>query len=266
MGSTKFQITTLILENPDIEAKLLKREVPQHTIDIPSYDIGKYPITNSQFSQFVKATEYITTAEKMGSGFVFTPAFTEVAGADWKHPQGPDSLIEDKQNHPVVQVSWFDALQYCYWLTRSTGRKFRLPTEAEWEKAARGTDGRIFPWGNEWLPENCNAEYTIMDTTAVDAYSPKGDSPFRCSDMCGNTFDWTSTNIGTPNPWPAVFNYPYTPKDRRERIMDRTSRRVGRGGSYTRSFLYCRCPFRFADNPYDRYSAQGFRVVGEDDE
>ncbi|MCL4389858.1 MAG: formylglycine-generating enzyme family protein, partial [Patescibacteria group bacterium] len=171
-----------------------------------------------------------------------------------------DSSIKEKDNHPVVQVSWFDAIEYCKWLSAKTNKNYRLPTEVEWEKAARGTDGRIFPWGNTWNPEICNVEYRFKGTTPVGKFSPASDSPYGCVDMCGNVFQWTSTTIGSTDPWPAKYTYPYNPNDGRENL-EGTTRRVGRGGSYSRGEVYCRSAFRFADLPTDRYSAQGFRIA-----
>lgn len=260
MGSTKEQITGLSKRFPDLEIKLLEREIPQHKPYLKEFKMGKYPITNKEFGVFVDDAKYITSAEKEGSGFVFNPNFTVIKNASWKHPFGPDSSIKNKKNHPVVQVSWYDAIDFCIWLSLKTKKKYRLPTEAEWEKAARGTDGRIFPWGNKWNSSFCNAEYRIKDTTPVDMFSSKSDSPYGCSNMCGNVFEWTSTTIGNENPWPAKYKYPYIANDGRENLRLKT-RRVSRGGSYSRSEVYCRTAFRFADPPSDRYSAQGFRVA-----
>ncbi len=116
--------------------------------------------------------------------------------------------------------------------------------------------------GNDWNPKICNVEYRTKDTTPVDKFSPKSDSPYGCADMCGNVFEWTSTTIGSLKPWPAKYKYPYDPSDGRENMSLKT-RRVGRGGSYSRNEIYCRTAFRFADPATDRYSAQGFRVVLE---
>ncbi len=262
MGSTSEEIRKLLKRFPEIEKQLLERETPQHKVCLPEYFIGKYPVTNKEYAEFIKETGHKTTAEKEGSGFVFVPDFKEVKGANWQHPFGPKSNIKNKANHPVIQVSWYDANEYCQWLSTKTGKKFRLPTEAEWEKAARGTDKRIFPWGNDWDPNICNVEYKIKDTTPVGQFSPSSDSPYGCADMGGNVFEWTSTTIGSLQPWPANYKYPYKSDDGREDPVPKT-RRVGRGGSYSRGEVCCRTAFRFADPPTDRYSAQGFRLVLE---
>ncbi len=262
MGSTKEQINDLLKRFPETDERLLERELPQHKVFLKEYHIGKTPVTNREFSAFIQETGYITTTEKEGTGIVFTPGFNEIKGADWKHPQGPDSNIKNRDDHPVVQVSWYDAIEYCNWLSGKTKKNYRLPIEAEWEKAARGTDARIFPWGNNWNPEICNTGYRIKDTTLVGRFSPDSDSVYGCVDMCGNVFEWTSTTIGSIEPWPARFKYPYDPKDGRENLVV-NARRVGRGGSYSRGEIFCRAAFRFADPPDDRYSSQGFRIVLE---
>ncbi len=262
IGSTREKIEKLLKRFHKIEKELLEREIPQHKVYLPKYFIGKYPVTNKEFAVFVKETGYKTTAEEQGSGFVFAPEFKKVKGANWQHPFGPKSNINNKANHPVVQVSWYDATEYCKWLSLKTNKKYRLPTEAEWEKAARGTDKRTFPWGNNWKPKICNVEYRIKNTTPVGKFSPASDSPYGCADMCGNVFEWTSTTIGSVKPWPSKYKYPYNSNDGRENPTLKT-RRVGRGGSYSRGEAFCRTAFRFADLPTDRYSAQGFRVALE---
>ncbi len=260
MGSTRAEVEELIRRYPDTDRRLFERELPQHTVHLPTYRIGKAPVTNTQFAAFVEATGYKTTAEKEGWGFHWPDKIAEVEGADWQHPAGPSSQIDDKMDHPVVQVSWHDAVAYCAWLAEITGKPYRLPTEAEWEKAARGTDGRRWPWGGEWHPESCNCERRVGDTTPVGKYSPDGDSPFGCVDMVGNVWEWTSTTIGSEDPWPSRFVYPYEPDDGRE-DMSLPTRRVGRGGSWTNDQRNSRCAFRFADPPSERYSNEGYRVA-----
>ena len=261
LGSTAEEIKQIEKEFPDFETKLLEREIPQHKVFLDTFSISKYSITNFEFEKFIEETKYITTAEKEGKGFVFDPKFKVVEGAFWKCPLGPESNLMNKERHPVVQVSWFDAIAYCRWLSVKTKHIYRLPTEAEWEKAARGTDKRIFPWGNKWEPTFCNSDYRFEGTTPVDYFEKNNIGPYGCVDMGGNVFEWTSTSIGNTEPWPAKYIYPYNQDDGREDLGSET-RRVSRGGSYSRSWIYCRNTFRFADMPSDRYSAQGFRVVG----
>jgi formylglycine-generating enzyme required for sulfatase activity len=141
---------------------------PAHPVDVPAFQIDKFEVTNSDFKAFVDATGYKTDAEKTGD-------------KPWS------AYAEGKDNNPVVKVSWNDASAFCKWAGE------RLPTEAEWEKAARGTDGRTYPWGNAWDPKKVNGKDSgIRGTTVVGSY-PEGASPFGVEDMGGNVWEWTSS-------------------------------------------------------------------------
>ena len=125
------------------DAQACDDELPQHKLHLPAFRIARVPVTVAQFAAFVQATGYRTTAEEQGSALVYTGSkWEDVKGANWSHPRGPTSDVRQKQDHPVTCVSWSDAQAFCQWAG------VRLPTEAEWEKAARGADGRIYPWGN----------------------------------------------------------------------------------------------------------------------
>ncbi|HID61327.1 MAG TPA: formylglycine-generating enzyme family protein [Anaerolineae bacterium] len=143
-------------------------EAPAHEVDLPSFEIDQFEVTNANFAQFVEATGYQTDAEKEGRS------------KSWR------DAAEGKDNHPVVYVSWNDAVAYCEWLGK------RLPTEAEWEKAARGTDGRMYPWGDEWDPSKANVKETGLRGTAVVGSFGAGASPYGVEDMAGNVWEWTA--------------------------------------------------------------------------
>ncbi|MHB1354737.1 MAG: formylglycine-generating enzyme family protein [Anaerolineae bacterium] len=140
-------------------------EKPQHKVHLDEYMIGKYEVTVAQYGAFVRATGYNASNDSSPAG---------------------------KGDHPVTMVSWDDAVAFCRWASEVTGRDVRLPTEAEWEKAARGTDARIYPWGSE-PPDNnrCNYENKV-GTMPVGSYSPAGDSPYGCADIAGNVWEWVS--------------------------------------------------------------------------
>jgi len=263
IGSNREEVNEQIKSNPGKDKRLFDRQLPRHRLFLNEFGMSKFPITNKQFKEFVDSTDYKTTAEVERWGYHFDGEMKKIEGAYWKCPQGEKSNIEDKDNHPVVMVSWYDTYEFCKWLSGKTKKNYRLPTEAEWEKAARGTSGNIWPWGNKWDENKCNCNDRIGTTTEVGKYSPMGDSPYGCCDMAGNVLEWTSTTIGTVDAWPAKYNYPYNPNDGREGLNKKT-RRVGRGGTYQRDADFCRCAFRFADMPSDRYSSMGFRVVCED--
>ncbi len=143
-------------------------DAPAHEVDLPAYEIDRFEVINADFAAFVEATGYVTDAEKAGK-------------KSWR-----DELAQGKENHPVTRVTWNDAVAFCEWLGK------RLPTEAEWEKAARGTDGRILPWGNDWDPGKANVKATgLRDTAAVGSFGA-GASPYGVEDMAGNVWEWTA--------------------------------------------------------------------------
>jgi formylglycine-generating enzyme required for sulfatase activity len=142
-------------------------ERPPHTVFVEAFEIDVFEVTNEQFAKFVEETGYVTDAEKAGD----TP---------WRF------YAKDKPKHPVVKVSWNDAKAFCEWAGK------RLPTEAEWEKAARGTDGRIYPWGNEWDVAKANTKEAGYRGTTIVGSFPDGASPYGVMDMAGNVAEWTS--------------------------------------------------------------------------
>jgi formylglycine-generating enzyme required for sulfatase activity len=162
----------------------------------------------------------------------------------------------------VVNVSWHDALAYCGWLSDVTGLAYRLPNEPEWEKAARGSDGRIYPWGNAWDPERCNSAEgnDTEDTTPVGAY-PLGASPYGLQDMIGNVWEWTRSLWGR-NLRAPTFKYPYDSTDGRENLAATSSvRRVLRGVSFYNDRHTARCAARYRYSPDNWFKSVGFRVV-----
>jgi formylglycine-generating enzyme required for sulfatase activity len=212
-------------------------EQPQHTLYLPDYYLAKAPVTNAQYEAFVTAPDH----HEQGS---------------WRSQGG----LEGKEDHPVVGVAWYRAVAYCRWLSEVTGNAYSLPSEAEWEKAARGMDGRIYPWGDEWDPKRCNSrEGGPLDTTSVQAH-PDGASPYGILDMAGNVSEWTRSIWG---------KYPYNAKDGRERLerLDSFSRLTGlgppsrRGGSFYGNRRDVRCAVRLKGSRGGRDWNIGFRVV-----
>jgi formylglycine-generating enzyme required for sulfatase activity len=214
-------------------------ELPQHTLSLPEFYIGRYPVTNGQYEAFVGAT------------WRRRPVHWESEG-----------VPEELNRHPVVDVCWHDALAFATWLGEETGLDCDLPSEAEWERAARGTDGRLYPWGDEPPTADLgNFDANIRETTPVGRYSPQGDSPVGCVDMAGNVWEWTRSLWGPAWDEPQ-FTYPYDAEDGREDI-DASSklRRVIRGGSYGSKGWYVRCAYRNWLKPRDHYKFYGFRIV-----
>lgn len=225
---------------------------PAHRVVLPDYWIGRYPISIAQFAAFVRRTGYVTTAERQGEGFVYDDSvdnYVIVRGASWVAPYGPDRIIYMDPNRPVTMVSWQDTIVFCGWVNSVTGLKIRLPSEAEWEKAARGTDGRMWPWGNRSpTPALCNCWLNENDITASDKYSPMGDSPYGCADMMGNIWEWTNS---------IPKNYPYQQGDGREELTPSPCR-VLRGGSI---IDYPTVIYRDSDPEIACYFNGGFRIA-----
>ncbi len=222
-------------------------EKPQHAVTLDAFWIDRMEVTNSQFARFVAETKYVTDAEKAGTGEVFdgTRVWVVTKGADWRQPWGPGSSNEG--DHPVVQVSWNDAKAYCEWAGR------RLPTEAEWEMAARGTDGRTYPWGNA-TPDATLANFgmNVKDTTAVGSY-PAGVSPYGALDMAGNVWEWVGD-------WYA-FTYDSSSPAANPVGPETGEYRVLRGGSWDNPSWYVRSAFRLGVRPDVSYGHYGIRCA-----
>jgi len=250
-------------------------EYPQHTAEVEDFFIGKYPVTNGQYRLFIEAGGYDERRYWTKTGWdwrtgVREPDLSMIGDEElrgsyavWlaQRPPGKrdypfwwDDPTWNLPNHPVVGVSWFEALAYCNWLGEITGRSCRLPTEAEWEKAARGTDGRIYPWGSEWAEDRANtSEAGVGRTTAVGAF-PAGASTYGILDMSGNVWEWCSS-VGY-----AEAAYPYRADDGRE-DLERDVVRALRGGSWHLSRRDARCAVRDNYNPGLFNGNVGFRVV-----
>jgi formylglycine-generating enzyme required for sulfatase activity len=244
-------------------------ELPQHEVHLEEYWIGKCPVTVAQFRSFVVDRGYKTAAEKRPTSVLLPLATTkgvrEVYGAlptvdakpNWQHPYGPESDVIGKDNHPVTMVSWYDAVAFCEWASQELKQGVRLPSEAEWEKAARGSDGRKYPWGDRKPHRSlCNFAPLLLflavgDTTPVGRYSPAGDSPYGCADMAGNVWEWTGS---------LYRRYPYNQADGREDPR-RSGLRVVRGGSWCNTSRLAHCAARDRNPPHDYRNHDGFRVA-----
>jgi len=242
-----------LMGSRDDDERARADEKPQHRVTLPAFRIGRYPVTNAQYLRFVQAT-----------------------GRKWRSDVGRQP---ERATCPAAYVSWHDARAYCEWLTdvwRAAGKiaadeVVRLPTEAEWEKAARGglpspSQGegagvRVYPWGDEWDGTRCNTEELgLGDTTPVGIF-PEGASPCGCLDMAGNVWQWTISLWGEDFSEPR-FKYPYDPADGRENLEAGDDMlRVVRGGAFYFDRSAARCAFRYGIDPHFVWYALGFRVV-----
>jgi formylglycine-generating enzyme required for sulfatase activity len=238
-------------------------ETPVHTVALDAFWLDQTEVSVAKFRQFVAATDHETMAEEKGNSWVYTgDGWEEVEGADWAHPQGPASQAED--DHPVVHVSWYDAQAYCEWAGG------RLPTEAEWEYAARGPESLIYPWGNDFDCAKGNFDdETVLDDHVVlggagcDGYNrtapvgsfPEGASWVDAYDLSGNVWEWVAD-------WYGEDYYDQSP---RENPTGPTSGdvRVLRGGSWGDDGWGVRGAFRLRDGPTSTNFSHGFRCAGE---
>jgi sulfatase modifying factor 1 len=258
-------------------------EGPVHPVKLAPFWMDRCTVTNAQFNDFVNATGYKTEAERFGWSFVFEGHLTpkqlvtavrqvvagsewwcRMEGATWRHPEGPDSNIKKRWEHPVVQVSWHDAQAYCAWAGK------RLPTEAEWEFAARGGQptGNRFPWGDELEPGGrhlMNVWQGVFPTTNTEAdghYGPAPAKSFKANgsglyQMTGNVWEWCWD-------WFDEGYYRNSPVADPTGPNSSSGRRVMRGGSYLCHASYCnryRVDARSANTPDSATTNLGFRCV-----
>jgi formylglycine-generating enzyme required for sulfatase activity len=240
-------------------------EAPVHEVEIKGFWLDRYEVTNTEFERFVQATGYKTEAEKIGWSGVFDPRqhdWIAERGADWRHPEGPESSIRTRMDHPVIHVSWNDAMAYGKWKGK------RLPTEAEYEYAERGgLAQKEYSWGNEfqpkgrWMANTWQGDFPNRDTggDGFQGPSPVGSfdpNSFGLYDLAGNVWEWCAD-------WYAADYYaksprlnPFGPPTGTERVL--------RGGSWLCSSNYCvgyRSAARNKSSPDSGLNNTGFRCA-----
>ncbi|MEX5720036.1 formylglycine-generating enzyme family protein [Geodermatophilus maliterrae] len=270
-GSPPWLLDWLEEEDQPLPRLWFADETPQTEQQVQGFEIDRCPVTVGEFAEFADSTGYRTDAERHGYGLVYTDTWVECPGASWRAPGGPGTRTDGYEDHPVVHVSFPDANAYAGWAGK------RLPTEAEWELAARGTRFRIWPWGDQWDGSSANTAETYAGpltsleewrkwwlaaversgpmprTTPVGTFAGRGDSAFGCVDMAGNVYEWTATPSGLyagatacdPSVRMALGRY-----------------RVMRGGSWMNFRYQVRCAERIHGDPSGWSSfAVGFRCA-----
>jgi len=246
-------------------------EKPQHSLDLPTYWIGRYPVTVAQWRVFVadggyKAREYWTDAgweyvsgtstmmalsppQRRWSLFRRKPVQRPCKPVRWGGPETGDD------NLPITEITWHEAVAYCRWLSAKTGDDYQLPTEAQWEKAARGPQGLIYPWGNNWQQGLCNSKELGLGRTSPVGSFPAGASPYGAEDMAGNIWEWCVTKYRKSYPydvhedeWDAAY-------------LEGEDGRKLRGGAYWKDQQATRGSYRYVTLPRCRNVNIGLRVA-----
>ncbi|MFG1896788.1 SUMF1/EgtB/PvdO family nonheme iron enzyme [Micromonospora zamorensis] len=230
-----------------------EREEPLHTVDVMPFRLARYPVTVKQYQAFVNAPDGFLNDDWWPDG-----------GLEWKaaNPPAPNRP-ELPDNAPQGGVTWYEAVAFCAWMSARSGEVIRLPTEAQWEWAARGPNGLLYPWGNEPRGDLANSlEAAVSHPISVGSFemiTPWG--PDGPEDLIGNVWEWCSSIVETEN---RQFRYPYEPNDGRESSAGGDlAKRATRGGYFGTSQAVSRSSLRGRDVPSVRVSRQGFRVAGE---
>jgi formylglycine-generating enzyme required for sulfatase activity/class 3 adenylate cyclase len=222
----------------------------QHELFLPDYKLGKYPVTNAEYERFIAAGGYQDKS-------LWTKAGWQEIGQKQNQPRFWQDARFNKPNQPAIGMSWYECVAYCRWLSAETGQLFRLPTEAEWEKGARGVDGRVYPWGNDFETNRLNAregDQKVCTTTPVGIY-PTGVSPFGLFDCAGNVWEWCATR------WKKAFPYDVDQDEWQADYLEGQNLRVLRSGSWNYKAETTRCGYRFKFQPYGWTERGGYRVV-----
>jgi formylglycine-generating enzyme required for sulfatase activity len=241
--------TFLMGSDKSVDDRAYDDETPQHEVELPTYYISRYPLTYKQYRAFMDA-----------GGYSNRDYWTD-AGWQWKEDGNisQPGYWQDERfnapNQPVNGLSWYEAYAVTQWLNEVLEARpdsemvLRLPTEQEWEKAARGTDGRIYPYGNEFDATKGNTSETGIGTTSTAGIFPAGESPYGVLDMSGNLWDWCLTK------WRGNYDEP------EDNDPAGSSRRVLRGGAFYYDLLVARCAYRNPDSPSSQGGSFGLRLV-----
>lgn len=237
------------------------QEYPQHSVYLSAYSIGKYEVTRGEYKKFIDAGGYSNQSYWSSDGWSWKVAWNCTQPAYWAASQNFNTgVFTQTDNHPVVGVSYYEAEAFCNWAGG------HLPTEAQWEKAARWTGSypNAYPWADNWDPDKCNNYFdhntagggsSKYQTAPVGSY-PASVSPYGCQDMAGNAWEWCQDWYGSTyysETLPGGWNNPTGPTNGVSRVL--------RGGSFAGWYVDCRCAYRNFLLPYNADNASGFRLA-----
>ena len=271
MGSTKQDIDKLLELDRNIETVRLDNEMPQREVFMSAYVIDKYPVTNAEYKKFIESDGYNQKVFWSDAGWQYISQSNPLKNGD------ADNILSGENDCAVVNVSWYEAEAFAKWAGK------RLPTEAEWEKAARGTDGRIYPWGNTFEKINLNCSESKNEKPTPVTKHPQGQSPYGCFDMAGNVWEWTADWYDSQYYGSAPEKDPQGPKDAEVNPYYGQPEEVGisiydlrpsagsktlsgckvlRGGSWSGGgVVHVRCTNRDYDEPIYKNDTIGFRCA-----
>jgi formylglycine-generating enzyme required for sulfatase activity len=258
MGSTEEEVQRLIEET---ERDWFKNELPRHRVYLDGYEIARYPTTNAMFARFIEDGGYDDErwwTEAIKDGYWKNGQVNDLFHGKYEQPRYWDEKRWSNPAQPVVGVNWYEAIAYCRWLTVTLddGHTYRLPTEAEWERAARGTQGARYPWGNDWRTDHCNSQDAGLSVTSSVGVFPRGAAEGGIQDMVGNAWEWCQD-------WFGEDLYAHPQNERNPTGPVQGSYRVLRGGSwYSEGPTVCRCSARGRNGPpWGGDDLRGFRCV-----
>ena len=235
-----------------ITAGKVKLEDVKEEFAVEAFHMAKYPVTVAQYQVFMADEGYTNEAYWTAAGWQWRTENNITEPREWRNKDWQKRFYQP--THPIVGISWYEAMAFCAWLQAKAGENVHLPSEQQWQRAAEGDKKFIYPWGNDWDGEQCNhnvydnykERWETSNTSPVTAYEGKGDSPFRVVDMAGNVWEWCLTNYET---------------GLNDNISNTNNQSV-RGGSWDIGVTFdFRANARFAVNPKGRGSGLGFRLV-----
>jgi formylglycine-generating enzyme required for sulfatase activity len=211
-------------------------------IFVPAFQIAKYPITVAQYYVFIEHNGYSQQNFWTRQGWRWLKKYNHMTRpGNWNVMLYEKGLYPD---HPIGGMSWYEAVAFCQWLSIKTQTNIHLPSEAQWQRAAQGDDGRAYPWGNEWDMTKCNNRQVWKGSTTPVTQYPNGASPYGVMDMCGNVREWCLTA------WKTGLDE-----------INTDDMRVSRGGTWNINVHYLRVTCRFGSVPYNNSDNMGFRIA-----